>query len=107
MGLGSSTGIKDRVQRKLDKFDDIKSPEEAQAEVAILPLTAVHEARYAFQQLKEKYGNDEELFEILEPISRTIGWVEASAYFLNVVSQGDAMKSVLRGVLQGSQEYSQ
>lgn len=103
MGTTSGgTATKERVQRKLEQFDKIQTPQEAQAQVAVLPLTAVHEARYAFQQLKEQYGSDENLFEILEPISRIIGWVEACSYFLDVTTQRDAVKNMLQSV--GSQQ---
>ena len=99
MGTPSGT-VKERVQRKLSQFDDISSPQEAQAQVAILPLTAVHEARYALQQLKETYGSDAEMFEILEPISRIVGWVEATSYFLDVTTQREAMKGVFQQLAQ-------
>lgn len=91
-----SGSVKERVERKLTQFDQIESPQEAQTQVAVLPLTAVHEARYALQQLKEQYGSDESSFEILEPISRIIGWVEATTYFMDVSTQRQAMQTVLQ-----------
>jgi len=98
------TQLKERTERKLDQLEQISSSQEAQAQVAILPLTAVHEARYAIQQLKEKFDSDEDLFEILEPISRVVGWVEASSYFLDVITQREVVKTMLQtGLMNGNQ----
>lgn len=93
----ADTAIKERVQHKLQKFQDIADPEEAQAEVITLPLVAVHEARYAIQMLKDKYGSDEDLLEIVEPLSRVVGWVEASTYFLDITTQREALKTMFSG----------
>jgi len=98
--LGNESQLKDRVERKLDQFDSIREPHEAQVQVAIQPLTTLHEARYAVQKLKEKYGTDNDLFEMLEPISRVIGWVEATTYFLDVTTQRDAVKTLFSNVGQ-------
>lgn len=96
----SSNTVKDRVERKLDQFEQISSSQEAQAQVAVLPLTTVHEARYALQQLKEQFINDpQQLVEVIEPLSRIIGWVEATSYFLDITTQRDAVKSILGNVM--------
>jgi len=104
--LGEVTGqIKERVQNRLDKLEQIESPQEAQTQVAILPLAAVHEARYAVQHLKESYDGDRnELIEMLEPINRVIGWVEASAYFLDVTTQREALKTMFPGLIASASE---
>src|SRR3954453_14626805 len=73
--LGETQGnvvTKERVERKLQQLEQITSPHEAQAQVAVLPLVAVHEARYAVQQFKDQYGVDANSLEILEPIIRNI-----------------------------------
>ena len=106
MSTSPSGTVKDRVQRKLSEFDQISTPQQAQAQVAVLPLTAVHEARYAFQQLKEQYGSDADMFEILEPISRIIGWVEATTYILDVTTQREAMKNLVQNLQQFSKQGS-
>lgn len=98
MGEHTSSGIKDRVERGFEQIDQISSPQEAQARVAILPLTAVHEARYAIQKLKDKYSSDPELFEVIEPLSRIVGWVEATSYFLDVTTQRDAVRTLYGGM---------
>jgi hypothetical protein len=98
------TQLRERTERKLDHLEQISSSQEAQAQVAILPLSAVHEARYAIQQLREKLGTDEDLYAILEPISRIVGWVEASSYFLDVITQREVVKTMLQtGLMPGNQ----
>lgn len=88
--------IKERVTRRLQNLDQITTPQEAQAQIAALPLVAVHESRYGLQLLKEQVGVTDETFEILEPISRVIGWVEASAYFMDLNTQREALKTVFQ-----------
>lgn len=104
--MGEVTGnVADRVRDRLDKLSDITSPQEAQTQVAILPLAAVHEARYAVQELKDTYqGTPERLIEMLEPINRVIGWVEASTYFLDVTTQREAIKTMFPGLIAAGSE---
>lgn len=96
--------VKDRVQRKLDQFDSISSPEEAQAQLVVLPLTTIHEARYAYQQLRDKFEGDTQLIDILEPFSRAIGWVEALSYSVGIKSQTEGMRGILKDALNASRE---
>lgn len=92
MGSDLEGQLKDRVQRKLEHLDTIASPQEAQAQVAILPLAAVHEGRYAIQQLKETYqGSHSELIDVIQPIIELIGWVSAATYFGDANNQREAL----------------
>lgn len=104
--MGEVTGnTAERVRDRLDKLEDITSPQEAQTQVSILPLAAVHEARYAVQRLKDTHqGSPESLIEMLEPINRVIGWVEASTYFLDVTTQREAIKTMFPGLIAASSE---
>jgi hypothetical protein len=106
--LGESQGnvlTKERVERKLQQLENISSPHEAQAQVAVLPLVAVHEARYAVQKFKDQYGVDANSLEILEPIIRNIGWVESTAYFLDISTQREALRTLYTSMM-GPQQFS-
>jgi len=96
---------KERVERKLQQLEQITSPHEAQAQVAVLPLVAVYEARYAVQQFKDQYGITPESLEILEPIIRNIGWVESTAYFLDISTQREALRTLYTSMM-GPQQFS-
>lgn len=69
-----------QTQEITEKFEKLTT-EQARARVVVLPAQVLYECKFALQELREHEGMEEEQkLKIIEPLARTIGWVEALSY---------------------------
>lgn len=67
-------------QEAQKKFEGLTT-EQARARVVVLPAQVIYESKFALQELREHEGiDDEQKLRIIEPLVKTLGWIEAMSY---------------------------
>ena len=84
------------------QYQDI-TPEQAIGKLTAMPAQMVHEARYALQQLRDTFGQQQtggsdvqQVFDVVEPLVRAVGWAEALA-FAQITQQDVAFQALRLG----------
>lgn len=88
-----ATSTQQRVEQQLDKVHQL-GPEEARAKITAFPTQVTYEARYALQQVKEQVREPQQMVEIIEPLARAIGWVEALSFALDTSKERETYKQM-------------
>lgn len=77
-------------------FQQGLTPQQAQAQIASLPIQMVYEARQALQNVKESNLSPDELVQLVEPVGRAIGWAEALVFAFDKTTERDVIRSLIQ-----------
>lgn len=96
--MGSGTTEPLTVDEREERFENVDR-EQAATRIQSFPAQIAYESKYALQLLKESELDSKNIVEIVEPLSRAIGWVEALSYATDKMTETQAVKHLIESGL--------